>query len=45
MNMFIDITDIFLKSGDGGDGQFHFRRESISLMVDLTVAMVEKVEM
>lgn len=27
MNMFIDIADIFLKSGDGGDGAISFRRE------------------
>ncbi|NLC65561.1 MAG: GTPase ObgE [Clostridium sp.] len=27
MNLFIDIADIYLKSGDGGDGSISFRRE------------------
>lgn len=27
MNLFIDIANIFLKSGDGGDGSISFRRE------------------
>lgn len=27
MNMFIDIADIFIRSGDGGDGAISFRRD------------------
>ncbi len=27
MNMFIDVADIFIRSGDGGDGSISFRRE------------------
>ena len=41
---FIDFIKINCRSGNGGSGSSHFRRENLFLWADLMVGMEEKVE-